>query len=182
MVEQALQALPDLQELAQARRGRDTECVCGKCAFESRSPENVRGGMGGAAGKSGGGSGNAGGQTRARSGGRLGAGGADHGATAADAGQSGITHGIFGVEGQNERRSSGKARGHTNRARRRRQRRSKPNKRNLRSSRRRKRQGGHAGQTCEKLRKQQEARARFEELRELCGWREVEWPPGWEET
>ena len=33
----------------------------------------------------------------------------------------------------------------------------------------------------EKSRKQQEARARFEELRELCGWQEVEWPPGWEE-
>ena len=32
----------------------------------------------------------------------------------------------------------------------------------------------------EKLRKQQEKQARFEELRELCGWQEVEWPPGWE--
>ena len=33
----------------------------------------------------------------------------------------------------------------------------------------------------EKLRKQQEDQARIEELRELCGWQEVERPPGWDD-
>jgi hypothetical protein len=32
---------------------------------------------------------------------------------------------------------------------------------------------------AEKRRKYQEARARFEEIKEICGWQELSRPPGW---